>query len=436
MTYEIDERGTIWLPFNAYSYPEVISTASLYCSEIAAQEQLLKAASRKLVDAYQPTPDFFEAPDNAIGLILAAGLTVEAENTTGKTEARIARELYVAENFSWLLFGDYSVVRPHVGETKVTNLAPNERIALFRRYENPEMSNRLSEWINSSDEIAEVRKELGISPEEANGFIPIVLRAGSAIHMRGIGQAPDSPRIKGKMKKWLANGRRFMEEQGSAEDDVLPYASVNTLEGKNYLCFPEPIAYALLEPDAVGFDNAGGVIDYLKSLIKHEYVHVQTRLEILDSHDDEKGGKIGGLLSEYQAEVFSGYNMDEGYADIYDFVESCEAAGGFSISDVILSHKKGGGADKAAFYFDWINRIGLVPTAMLAGAMTEDDLKYQSTEAGRNLAEVFMEHGLAEELIVRAGWDGVFARYKRLGEEFTQKDNEIWTSRLQRLIES
>lgn len=255
-----------------------------------------------------------------------------------------------------------------------------------------------------SEELQEVRRSLGITWDESQEFIPIVLHAGLPAHMRGIGKAPNGPNMLPRIIEWRNNAKKFMAEQGSAEDDTLPFAWVSTLKGKKYLCLPEPIASVILNPESVGFqdDDDGGIQSYLRALIKHEYVHTQTNLEIEDPNDDKKGGHLGVLLSEYQAEVFSGFNFRFAYPDIYAFVEQVESAGGFSIQEVIKRHKNGGGYDKPKLYFDFINTIGLVPAAMLIGAMTEDDIKYQSTEAARLLAKSFSEFSLADELISRS----------------------------------
>lgn len=429
-------RETIRLPFDEVSYPESISVAATFCPEIAEQESEMKEAAGALVQAYQPTPDFFAAPDNAIGLIFASALYVNAENTEGKSPTRIDRENLLAHNFAWLAFGDYSSVRPHADKQKTSNLPADERIKLFRSYENPMLSNKLQEWMYNSEELHEVREALGVTRDDAKEFIPIVLRAGTSVHMRGIGKAPNGPDMGQQIKEWKKNAKQFMTEQGSADDDTLPFAWVSTLKGGKYLCFPEPIALALLDPEAVGFQDEGGIRDYLKSLIKHEYVHVQTKLDVEDPNDDEKGGHLGGLLSEYQAEIFSGFNFDFAYPDIYSFVEQVESSSNLSIQEVIKRHKKGGGEDKPKFYFDFINTIGLVPSAMLISAMTEDDIKYQSTEAGRLLAESFTEYSLADELIVRNGWEGVLAFLKRGDVELDAELSAYWSERLEKLANS
>lgn len=402
-SFQETSNDIIRLPFDEASYPESIGVAAAFCPEIAEHQSEMKEAARKLVQAYQPTPDFFTAPDNAIGLIFASALYVNAQHSEGKATARISRESAFADNFAWLVFGDYSPIRPHAEKQKVSNLPPDERIKLFRRYENPVLSNMLQEWMHDSVELKEVREALGMAEDEAKGFIPIVLRAGTQVHMRGIGQAEGAPDMSSQINEWKKNAKQFMSEQGSAEDDTLPFAWFSTLKGGKYLCFPEPIALALLDPEAIGFQDEGGIQDYLKSLIKHEYVHVQTKLEVEDPNDDEKGGHLGGLLSEYQAEIFSGFNFAFAYPDIYSFVEQVESSSGLNIQEVIKRHRKGGGEDKPKFYFDVINTIGLVPAAMLISAMTEDDIKYQSTEAGRLLAESFKEYSLADELTVRNG---------------------------------
>lgn len=434
-SHEINNEK-IRLPFDEVCYPESISVAAAFCPEIAEQESEMKEAARELVQAYQPTSDFFAAPDNAVGLLFASALYVNAKNSEGKASARIARESSLADNFAWLVFGDYSPVRPHAEKQEVSNLSSDERIKLFRRYENPALSNKLQVWMHDSVELEDVREALGITRDESKEFIPVVLRVGTGVHMRGIGKAPGAPDMSSQIKEWKKNAKQFMTEQGSADDDTLPFAWVSTLEGNKYLCFPEPIALALLDPESVGFQDEGGIRDYLKSLIKHEYVHVQTKLEVEDPNDDEKGGHLGGLLSEYQAEVFSGFNFDFAYPDIYSFVEQVESSSNLSIQEVIKRHKKGGGEDKPGFYFDFINTIGLVPSAMLISAMTEDDIKYQSTEAGRLLAESFTEYSLADELTVRNGWEGVLAFLKRGDVELDSELSAYWSERLEKLASS
>ena len=429
-------REQVDLPFDEVSYPESISVAAYFCPEIADQEAELSDAAIRLVGQYQPSPDFFHAPDNAVGLIFASALIVNAEHADDKSSARIDREKRIADNFAQLVFGDYSLTLPHEDKREVSNLSQDERIALFRRYENPELSEKLREWMRESEDLGEVREALGIEQEISNEFVPVVLRAGADYHMKGIGAAASGPDMSAKIAEWKLNAKQFMNEQGSAEDDSFPFAWVSTLNGEKYLCFPEPIAAALLDPESVGFEDDGSTADYLKGLIKHEYVHVQRDLQLNDPNDSEKAGVLGGLLTEYQAEVFSGFYFDYAYPDIYAFVQRVEMAGGINIQEMMRSHNRDNGENKAEFYFSCINTIGLIPSAMLVGAMTEDDIQYQSTKAGRQLAEVFGEFSLPDELVVRNGWEGIMAYFERENIEMTEKIVEFWRNRLDKLHNS
>lgn len=111
-----DSGERIMLPFDEISYPGSISVAAAFCPEIAKHESEMIDTACELVQAYQPTPDFFAAPDNAVGLLFASALSVNAKHTEGKSPDRIAREGLLADNFAWLVFGDYSPVRPHAEE--------------------------------------------------------------------------------------------------------------------------------------------------------------------------------------------------------------------------------------------------------------------------------------------------------------------------------
>jgi hypothetical protein len=134
--------------------------------------------------------------------------------------------------------------------------------------------------------------------------------------------------------------------------------------------------------------------------------------------------------------VFSGFSFAGAYEDIYLFTKEVERWGNVSIQEVIKRHKKGGGEDKPAFYFDFINTIGLVPAAMLIGAITEDNSKYQSTKAARLLAESFKKYSLTDEMIVRGGLQGVRASLERRNVEIEPELMDDWSTRLEEMSRS
>ena len=73
---------------------------------------------------------------------------------------------------------------------------------------------------------------------------------------------------------------------------------------------------------------------------------------------------------------------------------------------------------------------------MLISATTEDDIKYQSTEAGRLLAESFTEYSLADELTVRNVWEGVLTFLKQGNVELDTELSVYWSERLEKLANS
>lgn len=430
-------RNTLGLdqlpPLDENNFLHSISIAAQFCPQVAENEQEIRVAAQTLMDIYQPTSDFFAASDNTIGLLFASSLYANARNTEGKAPKRIARETALADSFSWLVFGDYSVTRPHEEQQRVSNLSAKERIALFRKYENPELSNYLGEWMNANPGLSEVRNALGITRDESKDFIPIVLRAGTQKHLEIIKKVPTQQDLRAQIKEWQHNAKQFMIEQGSREGDTLPLAWVSVLDGESYLCLPEPLAVLVLDPELANLKDNTGRHDYIQALIKHEYVHVQTKLKLVDSNNDQKAGHLGKLLSEYQAEIFSGFHFSSAYSDVYSLVEDVDGCGHMSLQEIIARHKKVDSANKPRLYFDLINSLGLVAAAMLIATPTRNDMQHQSMKASKLFKKATQDYCLIEELTLRNGWEGVVASLKRNGipldEELTNYYHE-WLNEL------
>lgn len=414
--------------FNEANIDGVLDFAAEKCPEVAEKREGILDAMSLILDDHKPTGDFYDSPDNALALLFAASLLDDSLQTDGKTSERVQRQRDTADAYSWLVMGDYSTTRPHTGEQKTTNLDHDSRLALFRKYENAQYSTDLKEWMNAHNELSELLQALGIPPEDARDFTPVVLKIGATYHMKGFGKTDV---VNNRIKAWINAGNAFMREQGSDPKDCVPFAWVSTLNNQKYLCIPEPLVVALLEPELVEVEENEAIRNYLHGLVKHEYVHVQTTLEFVDVNDSEKGHRLGGLFTEYQAEVYSGKYFRDSYADIYNYIREIELTTGVSIDDLIRSS-----SSKYDFYLKLVNEFGLTNAAMMCGAMTADDIKYQSTDAGRELAGILSEHGPREELMVINGTEGVIKRFERHGKELSDEVLRSWCEYIGELSQS
>lgn len=190
--------------------------------------------------------------------------------------------------------------------------------------------------------------------------IPRGLATGWLI-MGEIGKSATSPDMKERKRQWVENAQRFLEEQGSRGDDIFPRAWVSTIRGDKYLCMSEPLALSIIDPQSIGVEDSERTKytqQYYSALIAHEYVHVQGNLKLTDPYNDARGGRIGGLLTELQAEVFSNGHPMFAYADEHNLANNIAYRSKVFLLDVMKSHDRGGSADKMAFYLDLVNRLG------------------------------------------------------------------------------
>ncbi len=421
------------LPFDEVGYPDAIAAVAESCPEVADKESLLRRATARLIDQYKPSADFFEAPDNALALLFASSLVVFAEDATDKTVNKTKYDNLVADSYAWIVFGDYSSVRTHEDRQQISTLEDDERIALFHRYENPDLSEKFASWMEESETLAKVRQELDIDASAARRFVPIVLRAGRQIHFGGLGMAKGSPDMSSQFAAWENDAAQFMLEQGSHPDDKLPYAWVSTLNDEKYLCLPEPLAAALVTPETVGFEDDGILAQRLGALASHEYVHVQRSLQLRGPAGSGKTSGLGGLLTEYQAEVFSGFNFRSVYPETYNLNNLLNVVTGVELSEMIKQHSQGETYDRTDFYIGSINSIGLVATAKLAGSMLRDHVKFQSRKAERQLNDLLLEYPFTDELLAQKGWTAINALYVRNDEPMSDKQQEYWREKLRKV---
>ena len=202
------------LRFGNFRVDEFLDTASEICPEVSDKKDDLLKASMDLISSHNVEPEFFGAEDNAIGLLFAAALHDEASRVGNKSETRINREKALAGNFARTLFGPYSKTHPHEDVREDSRLEPKERLELFRKYQNPELSQRLHNWIITSQEMQELRDQLQITNGQEQHFEALVLSIGQPLHTKGLGKAPDSPRgMAGYVEELHGQGRTFMAEQ-------------------------------------------------------------------------------------------------------------------------------------------------------------------------------------------------------------------------------
>jgi hypothetical protein len=150
-----------------------------------------------------------------------------------------------------------------------------------------------------------------------------------------------------------AQGERFMAEENFEKDDCLPAAWVSSLQGRKFLCVPEPLARIVLEPHAVGFkpkrkaDEAHTRPGIIKTL-GHEFVHTQGSVELEASpHTPHRKHYLGISFEEFRADVLSGATA---YSDLQTHFWWLDMFKGTETGELIRRHPLGGAADKLGFY--------------------------------------------------------------------------------------
>ncbi len=390
------------LRFGNIKFVDFLTSLEDKCPEIGEKKDRIIDAGEELVASHNVLPGFFAAPDNAIGLLFAASLHNEALDTAGKSAKRTERETSLASNFARTLFGQYSETHPLEGVKKASGLEPKERVKLFQKYQNRELSERLHTWLTTSDEMKKTREELQIADGEESHFETMVLSIGYPTHTERFGKSSTaSPGIEEYVKNLYARGRAFMAEQRSSPDDILPRAWVSIIDGKNYLCMPEPLARIILEPETMGYEDEGDEKSIILSLIQHEFAHTQGNIQPVDTVDTSKESYFGLIIEEWRAEVVSGYSKELSYSDIYDAVRDVEKFHGISINELMVSLPEGGANDKAEFYAMLAGQLGLVNTAMLTGLLPDKYADLQSPKSSRDIHQTLSSGGFRNEFILR-----------------------------------
>lgn len=385
------------LQFGSYSYEELLDAVGSKTPEVAAKKDDLLKSAHELVKNYEVKESFFAADDNAIGLLLAAGLHYETTHSQHKSEAKKQSDQLIADNFARTLLGPYSDTFPLEDVYKTSQLEPADRLALHEKYMNLDLSRRLQEWFLQSEEMREVRDEMTVAGKLRELNV-IVLGVSSPFHTKFLGQAPDAPdNLANYISELHACGEAFMAEQKADPEDVLPYAYATVIFGKEYMCFMEPTAKILLEPETVGYQDNGENLEDVIALMKHEFVHAQGRISLVGPSSEDR--YIGQGLEEYRAEVFSGQKAKRDYYDMYNAVLYVEAYTGAQVADIMKTVPAGGGGDKVAFYSLLIKETSLATTAKLASLIPKSYINFQSPKSSRVLFDMLTRDKLMKEVI-------------------------------------
>jgi len=375
------------IAFETVRFSDLLETFERQCPEVVAKRQAIESTASTLIEKHGPSIEFYQSADNAIGLLFAAALQLESEQTANKSPRRTARETTLADNFSKTLFGRYSS-EGYEGLRKESQLDPIERLNLFRRYQDSELSELLMSWIFSHDSMHELRQRLELTSEAEQNFEVIVLAVAQPMHTEGISKSPSGGNAKDYVQKLYSQGKRFLQEQQSAEDYTLPFAWVDTLQSKKYMCISEATARIVLDPDSVGFKDNGDTSSYIQSLIEHEFVHTQGDIGLQDLQDADSEDYLGLLLEEYRAEVFSGFNFDYAYEDIYDVVSTLEVLRGVEMSALMQANPGTSLESKAQFYAQLAAGTSLTEAGTLLALMSKNYIDFQSPASSRKIYEL------------------------------------------------
>lgn len=395
--------------FSGITFERFIEEFGALCPEVGAQPAQLANAAGMLIDTYQPSPDFYNAKDNATGLLFAAALSAEASITDGRSATRIARETEIATNFSHALFGSYSAKYPHEDLVAGSELDPQARLAVYRRYQDAGLSESLQSWFMSSPEIATTRRELGIDAKNHPSFEVIVLSAAHPLHTK-------NTKLPKEYKRLLhVRGEQFMRDQLAPLDDELPRAWATTLDGQQFICITEPLARIILDPRSM-LEAGDERYEQTLNLARHEIVHAWGEIGLTDENSPTKKVFLGDMLEEFRAEVFSGMKMGRHYPDIAPVMRDIKLTTGTDVADIMKSLPNGGANNKGKFYAKLAAGMGVVPAAMLVSLLPKAYLSWQSPKSSRNLHSILGEGGscaLGQQLFLRASEEQIKAYLNR-----------------------
>ncbi|MDB5184689.1 MAG: hypothetical protein JWN38_497 [Candidatus Saccharibacteria bacterium] len=431
---ELDELFPVTqeLEFSGGSFEQLVDTVGETAPEVRDRKPNLMASAGQLIRDYTVTSDFFAADDNAIGLLLAAGLHDTASRIGDKSPAKQASDELIATSFARTLFGRYSPTHPLEDVKAMAGLPPAERLALHLRYTNQALSDRLQTWFQTNDELRSIQQAMGIE-DQAHDYKILVLSIGQPIHTTGIGEAEGADtNMKDYVAELHAKGEAFMREQLADPAAVIPYGYVSTILGQRYVCIMEPTARVLLEPETIGYKDDGQNLDYIRSLMKHEFAHSQDDISLTDYAQDEESSFIGLLLEEYRAEVFSGFGFQEFYSDIYRMVSYAEDYSPLNLAEALRSVKYGQGiSTKVSFYATLISQFGLNNSAKLAGLLPKNYI-VQSPKSSRELYAALddgiMMNTLVEDMSVE-DIEAYLAAKPQIKPQFRQEVRD-WLNRL------
>lgn len=394
-------------PHTPGGFEQFLDYTGSICPEIAAKRESLNQAAQELVGTYEPHPDFFNVNDNAVGLLLAAGLHADALDTAGKSATRTEFEQTFAYNFARTLLGPYSERYPLEDLPPVSDLEPEARLASYRRYENQALSERLKGWFATDPSIAETNLLLQIPNEARHNCEIIVLSAAAPYTFKGLRINSASPLADKHYRRMLiANNASFSAEQRWPDDLGLPRGWVDGAQDTTCLCIPEVEASLLLEPHNFTFGRRaqkhnGDDLLRIKDIMRHEYVHSLGVVRLKDPSRDDATRFLGKVIEEYRAEVFSDHPSEEVYADVYSIAASFKDWGGTDLGHIMRSLPLGGALNKAEFYATVARQAGLVETAMLTGFVTSDTYA-EAPKSVRAMRDTLLHTSLGQRLILRA----------------------------------
>lgn len=411
MSEKTQPRAEVWRPtaelqFATISYEQLLDAVGSKVPEVDQKRDGLLCSAHELIQKFEVDESFFDCNDNALGLLLAAGLHNEALHRGDKTLAKRYSDRKIASNFARILFGDYSEIFPHEDLRKSTRLDDDSLLALHKKYENPELSQRLQEWLLTSPELEETRQTLMVNGRLQN-FQTIVLGVGSPFHTKHL---PDE--LLDYKTSLHRRGDDFMRERRGEADDHLSYAYTERIHGERYLCFMEPTVRILFEPEALGLNLNKELASQIKHLIEHELVHTQGRLRLEGANG--KDSYIGKGLEECRADILSDPDDPLCYYDMLNAMSIVDCYAKFDITQVIQAT---GGTDKIAFYTTLMQATNLTMTAKLASLIPEKVIELESPKSSRVINAMLSGHQIIDHFVADMSAEQLIARINEIAKD-------------------
>ncbi|HEX4662538.1 MAG TPA: hypothetical protein VH144_02895 [Candidatus Saccharimonadales bacterium] len=421
-------KSTAELRFGNYDFAEFLEAVGTSAPEVLQKKDSLVESARYLLAKYEVKEDFFAAPDNAIGLLLAAGLQYDVEHSQRWSTSKKQSNQVVADSFARTLFGFYSDRYPHE-DISTPKLDEHELMAVFRKYENVALNDRLAEWIQANDIMRQTHESMGMM-DEPNQCNVIVLSIGDALHTRTFGKTPNSPDVTSYIQQLHARGRAFAAETGW-ENEVTPAGMAMPYLDEKYLCIAESYAMVLLDPEVVGVEDDETEKTECLCTIKHEIGHMKGLLTLEDTNKN-RSQFIGQGFEEYKAEVFAGIHRSaeqqkkSGYHDLHWVASQVRHYLHVDLAEIIESLPAGGSHDKVAFYSRLIDGAGLSMTAKLAGLLPE---AYLGADVPRSAKEFYMaldEGTISRTIFDEMSYEQIRHHIRQLARGDAGREHRMW----------